>query len=227
VKSLAAKSENSKRKPCVRPSFIRLPAIRPATIAALLLLVAGAPLLGGCIGVAVGGAAAGGVAAAEERGIKNAGNDKGIQLLIDDQYVKHYQYLIRKVTVTVYEGRVMLTGVVGTEFSRDEATRLAWAASDRINEVINELQVDANDSLLDSANDTWISSQLRFKLATDNSIVDINYNIDTVNGIVYLIGLAQSEDEITRVTDYARTIKGVKKVVSHVWLKTDPRRKPV
>src|SRR3546814_17427145 len=64
----------------------------------------------------------------------------------DLQYVKHYQYLIRKVTVTVYEGRVLLTGVVGTEFSRDEATRLAWAASDRINEVINELQVDANDS---------------------------------------------------------------------------------
>src|SRR3546814_15637402 len=71
----------------------------------------------------------------------------------DLQYVKHYQYLIRKVTVTVYEGRVLLTGVVGTEFSRDEATRLAWAASDRINEVINELQVDANDSLLDSASD--------------------------------------------------------------------------
>src|SRR3546814_5668863 len=61
--------------------------------------------------------------------------------------------LIRKVTVTVYEGRVLLTGVVGTEFSRDEATRLAWAASDRINEVINELQVDANDSLLDSASE--------------------------------------------------------------------------
>src|SRR3546814_8988274 len=71
----------------------------------------------------------------------------------DLQYVKHYQYLIRKVTVTVYEGRVLLTGVVGTEFSRDEATRLAWAASDRINEVINELQVDANDSLLDSASE--------------------------------------------------------------------------
>src|SRR3546814_8138878 len=58
--------------------------------------------------------------------------------------------------ISVYEGRVLLTGVVGTEFSRDEATRLAWAASDRINEVINELQVDANDSLLDSASDTWI-----------------------------------------------------------------------
>lgn len=198
-----------------------------ASLAVLLLLAGVAPLLSGCIGLAVGGAAAGGVAAAEERGIKNAGNDKGIQLLINDQYVKHYQYLFRKVTVTVYEGRVMLTGVVGTEYSRDEATRLAWAASDRINEVINELQVNADDSLLDSANDTWISSQLRFKIATDENIVDINYTIDTVNGIVYLIGLAQSEEEITRVTDYARTIKGVKKVVSHVWLKTDPRRKPV
>jgi len=193
----------------------------------LLLLGLVAPALNGCVGAAVGAGAAVGVAAAEERGAKNAANDKSIQLLIDDQYVKHYQYLIRKVTVTVYEGRVMLTGVVGTEFSRDEATRLAWAASDRVNEVINELQVNANDSLLDSASDTWISSQLRFKLATDEKIVDINYSIDTVNGIVYLIGLAQNDEELTGVTDYARTIKGVKKVVSHVWLKTDPRRKPV
>lgn len=196
-------------------------------LAALLLLLAMAPGLAGCIGAAVGAGAAVGVAAAEERGVKNAGNDKGIQLLINDKYLKENQYIWRKLSITVYEGRVLLTGVVGTEFSRDEATRLAWAASDRINEVINEVQVNASDGILDSASDTWISSQLRFKIATDSSIVDINYSIETVNGIVYLIGLAQNDDELTRVTDYARTIKGVQKVVSHVWLKTDPRRKPV
>src|SRR3546814_1832998 len=110
-----------------------------------------------------------------------------------------YEMRISDWSSDVCSSDLLLTGVVGTEFSRDEATRLAWAASDRINEVINELQVDANDSLLDSASDTWISSQLRFKIATDEKIVDINYNIDTVNGIVYLIGLAQSEEELTRV----------------------------
>lgn len=194
---------------------------------ALVLLLGAAPLLNGCVGLAVGAGAATGVAAAEERGIKNAGNDKGIQLAINDRYLKENQYLWRKLSITVYEGRVLLTGVVGTEFSRDEATRLAWAASDRINEVINEVQVTPSGDLIDYANDAWITTQLRTKMATDKQIVDINYTIETVNGIVYLFGLGQSDDEITRATDHARTIKGVRRVVSHVWLKTDTRRRPV
>lgn len=189
-------------------------------------LLGTAPLLSGCVGAAIGAGAATGVAAAEERGIKNAGNDKGIQLAINDKLLKENQYLWRKLSITVYEGRVLLTGVVGTEFSRDEATRLAWAASDRINEVINEVQLSsANDT--DFGTDTWISTQLRAKIASDKEIVDINYSIETVNGIVYLIGVGQSDAEITKVTDHARTIKGVRRVVSHVWLKTDTRRRPV
>lgn len=189
-------------------------------------LLGTAPLLSGCVGAAIGAGAATGVAAAEERGIKNAGNDKGIQIAINDKLLKENQYLWRKLSITVYEGRVLLTGVVGTEFSRDEATRLAWAASDRINEVINEVQLSsANDT--DFGTDTWISTQLRAKIASDKEIVDINYSIETVNGIVYLIGVGQSDAEITKVTDHARTIKGVRRVVSHVWLKTDTRRRPV
>lgn len=191
-----------------------------------VILLAAMPVLNGCVGVAVGAGAATGVAAAEERGIKNAGNDKGIQIAINDRLLKENQYLWRKLSITVYEGRVLLTGVVGTEFSRDEATRLAWAASDRINEVINEVQLSsANDT--DFGTDTWITTQLRAKIAGDSEIVDINYAIETVNGIVYLIGVGQTDAEITKVTDHARTIKGVRRVVSHVWLKTDTRRRPV
>ncbi|MCW0233951.1 MAG: BON domain-containing protein [Ferrovibrio sp.] len=207
--------------------------MRPVCLASLfrvtpfVLLLLAVPVLQGCVGVAVGAGAATGVAAAEERGIKNAANDKGIQLAINDKYLKENQYVWRKLSITVIEGRVLLTGVVGTEFSRDEATRLAWTASDRIQEVINEVQVTSAGDLVDSANDAWITTQLRAKIATDKEIVDINYSIESVNGTVYLIGLAQNDQEITKVTDYARTIKGVRKVVSHVWLKTDPRRRPV
>lgn len=204
--------------------------MRSKTASRLVLVAAllgAAPLLGGCIGAAIGAGAATGVAAAEERGLKNAGNDKGIQLAINDRLLKENQYLWRKLSITVYEGRVLLTGVVGTEYSRDEATRLAWASTDRVNEVINEIQVTPSGDLLDYANDAWITTQLRTKIATDKQIVDINYSIETVNGTVYLIGIGQSDDEITRVTDHARTLKGVRRVVSHVWLKTDTRRRPV
>jgi osmotically-inducible protein OsmY len=200
---------------------------RTLRFAPLGLLLLALPVLQGCVGVAVGAGAATGVAAAEERGIKNAANDKGIQLAINDKYLKDNQYVWRKLSVTVIEGRVLLTGVVGTEYSKDEATRLAWASSDRVQEVINEVQVTQEGGVGASASDTWITTQLRTKIATDKEIVDINYSIETVNGTVYLIGLGQSDLEITKVTDHARTIKGVRKVVSHVWLKSDTRRRPV
>lgn len=206
----------------LRPAFPRI--LRFAPLALLLLAV---PALQGCVGVVVGAGAATGVAAAEERGIKNAANDKAIQLAINDKFLKENQYLWRKLSITVVEGRVLLTGVVGTQYSRDEATRLAWAASDRINEVINEVQVTDEGGVGAAASDTWITTQLRTKIATDKEIVDINYSIETVNGTIYLIGLAQSDEEIVKVTEHARTIKGVRKVISHVWLKTDPRRRPV
>jgi osmotically-inducible protein OsmY len=46
--------------------------------------------------------------------------------------------------------------------------------------------------------------------------------VQTVNGTVYLLGLARDQSELERVTLHARTIPGVKKVVSYVDLKTVP-----
>lgn len=191
-----------------------------------LLLLGTLPMLQGCVGIAVGAGAAAGVAAAEERGAKNAANDKGIQLAINERLFQKDLSLFGKVSVTVYEGRVLLTGVVQKQADRDEAERIAWEQG-RAVEVINELVIAPSGNLIDSANDTWITSQLRFKLTGDSSVVDINYSIDTVNGTIYLLGLAQSEAELLRVTDHARTIQGVRRVVSHVLLKTDSRRRPV
>lgn len=193
---------------------------------AFLLLLAAAPLLQGCVGAAVGAGAAVGVAAAEERGVKNAANDNGIQIAINERLFQRSLSLFGKVSVTAYEGRVLLTGVVPSEEDREEAGRIAWN-NGRAVEVLNELQVAPGGSILDSASDAWITGQLRVRLTGDGNIVDINYKIETVNGIIYLIGLAQSEEELARATDHARTIKGVRRVVSHVWLKSDPRRRPV
>lgn len=197
-----------------------------AVVAAVGLLAA-APLLSGCVGAVVGAGAAAGIAAAEERGAKNAANDKGIELAINDVLFRTDLTLYHKISVIVYEGRVMLLGRLQTEEQKDEVLRLVWSASDRIVEVIDEIQIGSAGTLAGYSNDVWISNQLRLKLAGDREVIDINYSIETVNGVVYMIGLAQDEAELNRVTDYARTIKGVRRVVSHVWLKSDPRRRPV
>ena len=60
----------------------------------------------------------------------------------------------------------------------------------------------------------------------DGDVLSINYSVETVNGTVYLIGIAQDEAELVRVIEHARGIEDVKRVVSHVVLKDD-RRRPV
>ena len=58
----------------------------------------------------------------------------------------------------------------------------------------------------------------------DDKIRAINYNVVTVGGTIYLLGIAQNQDEIERIMRYARNVRYVKAVVSHVILKDDPSR---
>lgn len=55
----------------------------------------------------------------------------------------------------------------------------------------------------------------------DNDIQSVNFGIKTVSGKVYLMGIAQDPAELKRVTDLARNVDGVNKVISYVRLKDD------
>lgn len=199
--------------------------LRPRSIIAVPIAMLAALALGACdpITIVAGGGAVTGVAAAQERGIKHAANDAAIKIGISDRLLKKSTDLFGKVSVTVVESRVLITGAVRSDASRDEAGQLAWLA-EGVREVMNEIQVTPDGDFADIGRDYWISTRLRGEILTDRDISDINYSIETVNGVVYLIGIAQNDDEIARVTNHARTISGVRRVVSHVILKTDPRR---
>ena len=60
---------------------------------------------------------------------------------------------------------------------------------------------------------------MKSKLTLDNKVLAINYAIETVNGIVYLIGIAQNQGELDRVIAHSRTISYVRQVISHVRVK--------
>jgi len=191
---------------------------------AFALFAAGSALaLQGCVGAAVGAGATAGVAIAQERSVGAAIDDTTIQLNINSALLQKNEALFRNVGTEVVEGRVLLTGVVLTPEDRIEAGRLAWTVNG-VKEVLNEVAVSDKSSVADFAKDTWITTQLRTKLLGDRLVSDINYSIETVNSTIYLMGIAQSEAELERVTGHARTIRGVQRVVSHVRLKTDPAR---
>ena len=201
------------------PSRKAGPAIAPA------LLLAGSLSLSGCAELLIGAAATTGIAVAEERSVGDAVDDLTIRGELNHLFFQDDIELFADVSFSVIEGRVLIKGSVPTPDDRVRALRLAWQAAG-VREVINELQVADDSGILDYARDTWISAQLKGKLLVNGDVLSINYSVETVNGTVYLLGIAQDEAELARVTEHARSIENVKRVVSHVVLKDD-RHRPV
>ena len=188
------------------------------------LLMASALGLTGCgPGVLVGAGATAGVAVAQERSVGAAVDDTAISVQINEALLKDSESLFRNVDVDVVEGRVLLTGSVPTADDRVKSARITWKVNG-VKEVMNELQVTNRGSIVDYLKDGKITAHLRLLLLQDREISDINFTVETVNGTVYLLGIAQNQAELDKLTNHARNINGVVKVISHVRLKNDPRR---
>lgn len=185
--------------------------------AALALGLVAVAALSGCAGVVVGAGATAGTAAYSERGIDGAAKDLKIETALRAAYLEADQVLITSVGVEVYEGRALLTGVAKSEQMRAEAVRIAHGVAG-VREVLNEIQLSGGGAL-NFTRDSWITTQLTTKITFDKEIMAVNYSVETVNGTIYLIGIAQSQAEIDRVIAHARDLDYVKNVISHVRVK--------
>lgn len=194
------------------------------TLLTLSSTISAALLLCGCAAMVLPAATQGGVIAAQHRSPGNAVDDTVIHSKILHLYTQNdVNDLLPRVNIEVVEGRVLLTGRVRNPETVVEAVRLAWQVNG-VKEVINEVQADDRTSVKDYAKDIWITGRLKSLLLVDKHVQSINYNIETINQTVYLMGIASDQGELSRVTNLASTIKGVRKVVSHVRMKDDPRR---
>lgn len=199
-----------------RPPFRILPVV--------LTIAVAVPALSGCVGMVIGAGAEAGVAGSQERGFSGSIDDAKIRTDINAAWLNKSGEMFRKVDLNIYEGRVMLTGYVPNATERDDAVRLTWQVTG-VKEVINEIQVDPNGlGFSDQSHDLWIQQKLQSQLLFDKDVKNINYEIDVVDSAIYILGVAQNQAELDRVLAHASDISGVKRVVNHVILVTDPRR---
>ncbi|MDX2073302.1 MAG: BON domain-containing protein [Alphaproteobacteria bacterium] len=190
-----------------------------------VLLLAMPFALSGCFPavVAVGSETA--AVVAQERSVGNAVDDTGILLQIKNSFAgKDFKGLFANVEVKVVEGRVLLTGNVDKPESQVEAVRLTWEVSGVV-EVIDEIQVNDKSSFWNYTRDVWISTQIRARLLATKGIRSVNFSVLTVNQVVYIMGIAQNQMELDKVTYIASTTSYVQRVVSYARFKDDPRRK--
>lgn len=122
------------------------------------------------------------------------------------------------IDLTLYEGRLMLTGTMKSESGRTKLIENAWKA-DGVKEVIDEIFIGDGTSFGQGFEDTRIDQTLRTKLITAGGVSSTEYKIAVSGAVVYLLGIARSQAELDKALELARSISGVEKVVSHVALR--------
>ena len=154
----------------------------------------------------------------EERSFNNFVEDTIIVAQLKNAYFSNNEKIFFNVSVEVTEGRVLLTGSVEQIDERIEATKLAWSI-EGVNEVINEIQISNDEGILDYADDLIMKTKINAKLLLDKDILNLNYSVEVVNGIVYLIGIAQSQEELNSVIKISENTYGVQNVINYIRLK--------
>mgnify|MGYP006087463053 FL=1 len=181
--------------------------------------------LSGCASTIIGGAASVGLASVQERSIKDAAIDLKLEIQIQEKLFRaNTDKLFVNVDVVLLEQRVMLIGNVESQELRDLASKIAWEVSPKIKNVINEITVGKKPTLVSQAQDARISLSLSGLLIGDAKISDINFTHSVSKQVIFLIGIAKDDEELNKVINHARSVKGVKKVISHLMLINDKKR---
>lgn len=177
----------------------------------------------GCAAVLPLSVATTAVMMSDERSVGKMIDDKMIASKIKTELSKYASgYMLLSINVTVLEGRVMLTGSVISQECVNEAIKTSWSVKG-VREVINGMTVEMKP-MQNSANDTLIQNAIHSRLLIEKNLLSTNYKVSVDNGVVHLLGIAQSQDEMNRAINIASTTKGVNKVINYIILKTDPRR---
>ena len=186
----------------------------------LVYIILHSILIAHCAQVATGTAVKVVTVNQEDRSIGEFVDDTIIKTLIKNTYFDQNEKLFFNIDVEVSQGRVLLTGTIENIDLKIEATRIAWGVKG-VQTVINEIQISNSDNIINFADDLVISTKVKGKLILNENVNSLNYNIETVNKLVYIIGIAGSEDERDLVINIAREVYGVEEVIDYISIKTD------
>ncbi len=173
----------------------------------------------GCAPVVIlGGAAGAGATLSKNKTIGSSLDDTNIWTKIKAGFLSHHKEIegvMSTVSVEVSEGRVLLTGHVHSAENRLKVLQIVWEQAG-VREVINELKIEDGDDISSYGSDLLITTKVKARLLGNKQIRSINYSVETINSIVYIIGVASTEEELSLVIETAEGIKNVEKVVNYI-----------
>ncbi|HEY3918543.1 MAG TPA: BON domain-containing protein [Stellaceae bacterium] len=198
----------------------------PRAIVPLAALIIAALPLAGCIVPLIAGTAAGGYTlATEHRSPEQLARDAAIGAAAHKYWADASSDLARDLTATVYDGELLITGLVPNQAMKDRAEQLARQI-DGVKKIDNMVQVGPPTNFGQDARDNYASNALRAQLLADPQVRSSNFTVHTENGIVYILGYARNAPERDLVLSYARNLSNVDRVVSLIEVGNEPALAP-
>jgi hyperosmotically inducible protein len=171
----------------------------------------------GCTPIVVGGAATGAYkAGTDERTFGRLIDDSTITTKVNMAFIDDPMIATSKIDVDTIEGKVMLTGVVGTMVEVERAIEVAQGVEGVV-KVVDNLQVGTK-SLGQSFNDKVLGSKIKAKLIGEPNIRSLNIDVDVERSVVTLTGKVDHQVNKSRIIEIARTTGGTVKVVDNLML---------
>jgi osmotically-inducible protein OsmY len=142
-------------------------------------------------------------------------DDFNASLGVKSAMLRSQGYALDQVDVEITEGVMLLSGSAPRDSDRIYAECLAWSAPG-VRSVVNEIEVGAWRGTRELARDSVITQQVRARLVQDAEIRSLNYNVETRQGVVYLLGYARDRAEAEHAARHAARVSGVERVVDLV-----------
>lgn len=181
--------------------------------------------LGGCVVAALGTAGAVGITAAQDKTMGQALDDANVSNQIKAKLLSENTEKFSEVDVEVANGLVLLSGRVNFPEDRVKAEGIAWSAA-LTKDVANEIKIEPPGGFIANVSDELITGRVRARLIGSKTVKSVNFNIETYDGIVYLMGTARTAKELKKAAEEASVVSGVKQVVSYVRLLEPEVRHP-
>ena len=180
------------------------------SVGTLILVAALGSQLTACVPVVAGGAAAGGLVAADRRSTGAYLEDQEIELKAEKAINDNLKESVHA-NVTSYNRRVLITGQVSNEANKAKAESVVRPIQN-VNRINNQLVIGANAPIGSRTNDAYITSKVKTKFISENKFAANLVKVVTENGTVFLMGMV-THKEGDDAAEIASKVSDVKKVV--------------
>lgn len=153
-----------------------------------------------------------GTVIADDRPVDEDVSDIALYATVRKNLSQAQSKFLLDVQVTVFQGGVLLTGALPDISLIDQAVEAAWK-DPNVRRVYNYIRLGKAQGFVDTSNEAAVANAIKTQLLLTKGIKASNYKIVVENGVVYVMGLARSQEEWEVAREVIAGTAGVQKII--------------